>query len=60
MLDIDKDAVFLGCGKESLVVLESFDRWLRDEHVNLALNSIESNWVVSGIWSKYSNGGAGS
>jgi len=57
MFNIDEDAVLLGCRKKRLVVLESFDGWFGDEHVNLALDSIERNGIVSGIRSEDSDGG---
>ena len=59
MFNIDEDPVLLGRGKESLVVLESLDRWLSDEHVDFAFDGVESDRIVGGIWGEDGDGGTG-
>ena len=52
VFNINKDAMFLGGGQESLVVLEGLDRRFCDQDVDFALNGIESDGIVSSVRSK--------
>jgi hypothetical protein len=49
VLNVDKYSVLFCCLEEFLLVLESLDCWLGDEDVDLALDGIEGDWVMSGI-----------
>ena len=57
VLDVDEDVVLLGLGEELLVVLKQLDCWLCDEDVDTALDSVQSNGVVSGVRSENSDFG---
>ena len=50
VLNVDKDVVLLSLREELLVVLKQLHCWLCDEDVDTALDSVKSNWVVSGVW----------
>jgi hypothetical protein len=59
MLDEDKDTGLLGGFDELLVVFEGLGGGLGDEHVDFALNGVEGNGVVSGVWGEDCDGIAG-
>ena len=50
VLNVDEDVVFLCFGEKLLVVLKQLYCRLRDENMDSALNGVQSNWVVSGVW----------
>jgi hypothetical protein len=55
VLNVDEDVVLLSLGEELLVVLKQLDCWLCDEDVDTTLDSVQSNWVVGGVWSEDSD-----
>lgn len=52
VFDVDEYVVFAGFGEEMLVFGEEFDGWFGDHYVDFAFDGIESDWVVSWIWSE--------
>ena len=52
VLDVDEDAVPLGCFQEESVVFESFHGGLGDEDVDLSLDCIEGDRVVGCVGGK--------
>lgn len=55
VLNVDEDVVLLSFGEKLLVVLKQLYCWLRDKNVDPAFNGVQSNWVVSGVWSEDGN-----
>jgi len=49
VLDVDEDVVFARFFHQVLVLGQQLDRGLGDHDVDLALDGVESDWVVSGV-----------
>lgn len=50
VLNINEDSLLVGLFDQREVVLESLGSRLRDEDVDFALDRIERNWEMRGVW----------